>query len=74
LLYGNSLIFSKAHINALNSHNRVPIYGVKKLKEPYKVSTDLIHSTLAYASMAYNYSCLDSIIDEVEVLASQLRK
>lgn len=74
LLEGEELLFSRAHYNAVNSYRRVPIYGVKKFKDPYKVSTDLIHSTLAYASMAYNYECLESIIDEVEVLKESLKK
>lgn len=73
LFYGNEIIYTDAHINAINSYKRVPLYGVRRLKNQYECSTDLIHSTLAYAAMAYNYSCLNDIIDEVEILRGQLR-
>lgn len=63
-----SVIFTRAHMNVINSIDRVPIFGVKKLPHMDDLSTDLIHSTLAYAAMATSYNCLD----EVAEVASQV--
>jgi hypothetical protein len=72
LMFGNELLFDHAHTNALNSIRRVPVYGVRKLRDSFTISTDLIHSTLAYAAMAYNYNCLNKVVDQIEVLHSEL--
>jgi hypothetical protein len=68
LYSGGSTIFTRAHSNAINSINRVPMFGVKKLPKMDDLSTDLIHSTLAYAAMATSYDCLN----EVAEVASQI--
>lgn len=61
-----SVIFDQDHINALNQINRLPMYGVKKLPKIDDLSTDLISSTLAYASMAYSYGCLSEVVESIE--------
>lgn len=45
---------------------RLPVYGINKLKSDL-LSTDIFGSTIAYASMAYNYAALSSITDTLEV-------
>ena len=61
-----SVIFDQDHINALNQINRLPMYGVRKLPKIDDLSTDLISSTLAYASMAYSYGCLSEVVESIE--------
>ena len=61
-----SVIFDQDHINALNQINRLPMYGVRKLSKIDDLSTDLISSTLAYASMAYSYGCLSEVVESIE--------
>lgn len=61
-----SVIFDQEHINALNQINRLPMYGVRKLPKIDDLSTDLISSTLAYASMAYSYGCLSEVVESIE--------
>lgn len=46
---------------------RLPIFGVNKLKNMTDLSTNLTASTTAYASMAYTYSALSSVVDALEV-------
>lgn len=47
--------------------SRLPIFGVNKLKNMEDLSTDLFHSTLAYASMATSYSVVSNVVDGLEV-------
>lgn len=47
--------------------NRIPLYGINKLKDSSQLSTDLFQSTLAYAGMASSYAALDSIVGMLEV-------
>lgn len=61
-----SVIFDQDHINALNQINRLPMYGVRKLPKIDDLSTDLVSSTLAYASMAYSYGCLSEVVESIE--------
>lgn len=61
-------VFSRAHSNAINSIKRVPVYGVRKLKNMNELSTDLIHSTLAYGAMSYSYDSLNEVVDQVQEL------
>lgn len=65
--------YTRELINDLNSIQRLPMYGVKKFKHTEELSTDLCHSLLAYANMAYSYNCLDEIIDGIEVLKDAVR-
>lgn len=50
-----------------NKINRLPIYGVNKLKDTSQLSTDLYSGLLQYASMAITYSSLNSIVDTLEI-------
>lgn len=69
LLY-NSLAMEKEKIN------RLPLFGINKLKgdNMQDLSTDLFHSTLAYASMANQYEALSQIVDVMEVGAEVLNR
>ena len=51
---------------------RLPVFGINKLQNMQDLSTDLFHSTLAYASMATSYKFLDSVVDALEVGAEAL--
>ena len=46
---------------------RLPLYGINKLKDINELSTDVFHSTLAYASMAYTYQQIGSLVDMMEI-------
>lgn len=46
---------------------RLPIFGVNKIKNMEDFNTDILSSTLAYASMAHSYLVLSSIVDSLEV-------
>lgn len=54
--------------------NRLPLFGINKLKDMSKLSTDLFHSTLAYASMANSYMTTEMIVHAVEVGKSVLQR
>ena len=47
--------------------SRLPIFGVNKLSNMDDLSTDLFHSTLAYASMATSYAVTSNVVDSLEV-------
>lgn len=47
--------------------NRIPLYGINKLRDTSQLSTDLFQSTLAYAGMASSYAALNSIVGALEV-------
>lgn len=68
-----SVIFDREHINSLNQINRLPMYGVRKLPKIDDLSTDLISSTLAYASMAYSYGCLSEVVEQIEQTSELLK-
>lgn len=46
---------------------RIPVFGVNKMKNMQDLSTDLFHSMLSYAAMATSYACLDNVVDGLEV-------
>jgi len=52
--------------------NRLVIFGVRKIENLEDLSTDLMHSTLAYASMATTYDALSNLVDALEVGKSVL--
>ena len=52
--------------------NRVPVFGVNKLKDMTQLSTDVFQSMLAYASMASSYESLSTLVDGLEVGRSAL--
>lgn len=60
-MFHNQLAFEREKIN------RVPLYGVNKLKDPSELSTDLFYSTFAYAGMANSYAAMSQIVDTLEV-------
>lgn len=60
-MFTNQLEFEKEKIN------RVPLYGINKLKDMENISTDLFHSTMAYAGMAHTYAAISSISDTLEI-------
>lgn len=60
-MFQNQLAFEKEKIN------RVPLYGVNKLKDPSELSTDLFYSTFAYAGMANSYAAMSQVVDTLEV-------
>ena len=67
-MFTNQLEFEKEKIN------RVPLYGINKLKDMDEISTDLFHSTLAYAGMAHSYAALNSIASSLEIGRDVLRR
>lgn len=46
---------------------RLPVYGVNLMTSLSDLSTDLFHTTLAYADMANRYDALKSIVDVMEI-------
>lgn len=54
--------------------SRIPLYGINKLKDPSLLSTDLYHSTLAYAGMASNYAAMSSVSGVLEVGMNVLKE
>lgn len=60
-MFNNQLEFEKEKIN------RVPLYGINKLKDISDLSTDLFHSTLAYAGMSHTYAVISSVADTLEI-------
>lgn len=54
--------------------NRVPLFGINKLKNMETLSTDLFQSTVAYASMAYRYNVLKQVANTLEVGREVLKR
>lgn len=67
-IFQNKLAFEKEKLN------RLPIYGINKLKDMTEISTDLFQSTLAYAGMANTYAAFDTIVDTLEVGSEVLNR
>lgn len=67
-IFQNKLAFEKEKLN------RLPIYGINKLKDMTEISTDLFQSTLAYAGMANTYVAFDTIVDTLEVGSEVLNR
>lgn len=59
--FANNLAHEKENIN------RLPLYGINKLKDMNELSTDIFHSTLAYAGMANTYLAMNTLVDTLEV-------
>lgn len=66
--FANTLAHEKEKIH------RLPIYGVNKLKDMKELSTDIFHSTLAYAGMANSYLAMSQIVDTLEVGSTVLKE
>jgi hypothetical protein len=60
-MFSNQLEFEKEKLN------RIPIYGINKLRDSNELSTDLFHSTLAYAGMAHSYAAISNVAGTLEV-------
>lgn len=60
-MFHNQLAFEREKIN------RIPLYGVNKLKDSSELSTDLFYSTFAYAGMANSYAAMSQVVDTLEV-------
>ena len=54
--------------------NRVPLFGINRLKDMSALSTDIFQSTLAYASMAYRYNMLKQVANTLEVGREVLKR
>ena len=61
-------LFNPLLNNYINNLNRVPVYGVRKLKRKGDISRDLVHSTIAYAHMAHKNRQLREVVGALEVL------
>lgn len=59
--FENPLYFEKEKIN------RLPLFGVNKLKDMEDLSTDLFGSLLQYASMAATYKSMEQVVDIFEL-------
>lgn len=67
-LFGNAIDYEKEKMH------RLPLFGINKLKDMSELSTDLFHSTLAYASMANSYLAMSQIVDTLEVGSEVLNR
>ena len=45
----------------------IPLFGIHKLEDTSRLSTDLVHSTLAYSVMAYNYAAMSNAANALEI-------
>lgn len=45
----------------------VPLFGIHKIKDTSRLSTDLVHATLAYGAMAWNYHAMSITANALEV-------
>ena len=59
--FANNLAHEKENIH------RLPLYGINKLQDMNELSTDILHSTLAYAGMANTYLAMNTLVDTLEV-------
>lgn len=60
-MFSNRLEFEKEKLN------RLPLYGINKLKNTEELSTDLFYSTFAYAGMANTYGAMSKLVDIFEI-------
>lgn len=67
-MFSNQLEYEKEKLN------RVPLYGINKLRDTNELSTDLIQSTLAYAGMAHTYAAISSVSDTLEIGSDVLQR
>lgn len=67
-MFGNQLTFEKEQLN------RLPLYGINKLKDTSNISTDLFYSTFAFAGMATQYAAMSQIVDTLEIGRDMLSK
>lgn len=53
--------------------NRIPLYGINKLKKMEQLSTDIFGTMLSYGSMAATHNCLENVADVLELGKSVLK-
>ena len=53
--------------------NRIPLFGINKLKNMDMLSTDIYASMLSYASMATHYAAINQVVDTAEIGKEILR-
>ena len=54
--------------------NRLPLFGINKLKDTAELSTDLFHTMLSYAGMASSYLAMSRLTDTLEVGSEVLNR
>lgn len=59
--FENALAMEKERIN------RLPIFGINRIKNTEELSTDIFGSMLSYASMANTYEAMNTVVDCLEV-------
>lgn len=52
--------------------NRIPLYGINRMEDTSRLSTDIFQSLLSYANMACNYESMDYISHALEIGKSVL--
>lgn len=52
--------------------NRIPLYGINRMEDTSRLSTDIFQSLLSYATMACNYESMDYISHALEIGKSVL--
>lgn len=67
-VFANTLAMEKERIN------RIPLFGINKLKNMQELSTDIFGSTLSYAAMASSYAAMSTIVDTMEVGSNVLKE
>lgn len=60
-IFANELAYEKEKIN------RLPIFGINKLKDPSDISTDLFYSMFAYSGMVNSYAAMGQLVDTLEL-------
>lgn len=60
-IFGNELAFEREKVN------RLPIFGINKLKDPSDISTDIFYSMFAYSGMVNSYAAMAQVVDTLEV-------
>lgn len=66
--------FGNAYRDPKNHVSEVPLFYIKDLKEPNKLSTDIFASMAAYASMALGYKNLNAISYSLELVNTSMNK
>ena len=60
-VFENELAFEREKVN------RLPIFGINKLKDTSDISTDLFYSMFAYSGMVNSYAAMGQLVDTLEV-------
>lgn len=60
-IFENELAFEREKVN------RLPIFGINKLKDTSDISTDLFYSMFAYSGMVNSYAAMGQLVDTLEI-------